>query len=100
MRAKSLAVVLLFLVAQAGANDTEDRQKLQSTYDQACEEVRSEKLAVEKVALIEECVNNESWTKDRDGCERFYQDHGAIAAKYYDLPECVKAFEYKKSYRQ
>ena len=108
MNFKSLAVLLLFLVAHVSANDWDDRQKLQSEYDQICEAARSEKLAVEKVALIEECVNNESWTKDREQCERFYRDYGgAISngsgvapAKYYDLPECLKAFDYKKSYRQ
>ena len=42
--------------------------------------------------------------EDRAACERFYRDYGAETgtrlALYYDLPECVRAFEFRNSYRQ
>ncbi len=37
-----------------------------------------------------------------EDCQRFYSDYGARtgdrAPLYYDLPECVAAFEYRQSY--
>ena len=37
-------------------------------------------------------------------CQRFYSDYGARvgdrAPLYYDLPECVAAFDYRQSYRE
>jgi hypothetical protein len=49
---------------------------------------------------IDECVKNEE-QPDRESCEVFYSDFGAQsghrAPLFYDLPECVKAFEYQNS---
>ena len=60
----------------------------------ACEAAREQKLAPEREALIEECIEK---GKDKDYCHRYYKDYGAggrTAAggarlpKYFDLPEC------------
>ena len=41
---------------------------------------------------------------DRKACETFYADFGAQSGRraplFYDLPECVEAFEYQNSQRQ
>lgn len=71
----------------------------QQELDQACEVAREKKLAPEREKYIEECVTRKQ-KPDRASCERFYADYGNRSGNraplYYDLPECVKAFEYRK----
>ena len=73
--------------------------KKQAELDQACEVAREKKLAPERKKYIEECVAKKQ-RPDRASCERFYADYGARSGNraplYYDLPECVKAFEYRR----
>jgi len=71
--------------------------------DAECEAARERKLAPEREKYIEECVRDK--VKDsREECERFYSDYGAQSGNraplYYDVPECVSAFEYRRSYRK
>ena len=78
--------------------DSKNSRK-QAELDQACEEAREKKLAPERKKYIEECVTKKQ-RPDRASCERFYADYGNRSGNraplYYDLPECVKAFEYRK----
>ena len=71
----------------------------QAELDQACEKAREKKLAPERKKYIEECVA-EKQRPDRASCELFYADYGNRSGNraplYYDLPECVKAFDYQK----
>ena len=71
----------------------------QAELDQACEKARQKKLAPERQKFIEECVEKKQ-KPDRAACERFYADYGNQSGNraplYYDLPECVKAFEHRK----
>ena len=71
----------------------------QAQLDQACEKARQQKLAPEREKYIEECVTKKQ-KPDRVACERFYADYGNKSGNraplYYDLPECVKAFEFRK----
>ena len=71
----------------------------QAELDQACEVAREKKLAPERKKYIEECVTRKQ-KPDRASCERFYADYGNRSGNraplYYDLPECEKAFEYRK----
>lgn len=68
----------------------------QEALDAACEAARQVKIEKDKVFLVEECVEKKL-QRDRASCERFYADHGAQSGRraplYYDLPECVAAFE-------
>lgn len=72
----------------------------QARLDAACEAAREEKLAPEREAHVEECVKT-GQRPDRAACERFYADWGNQAGNraplYMDLPECVKAFEHRRS---
>lgn len=94
----SLAVVGL-LFAAAGIASEKDPEQRQAELDAACEEARERRLAPERERYIEECVAREQ-KPDRAACERFYSDYGAQSGKraplYYDLPECVEAFEFRK----
>jgi hypothetical protein len=95
----SLALILPSVVVGSGSN----RESTQAQLDAKCEAARERKLAPERTRYVDECVRN----KIRDGreaCERFYVDHGARSGEraplYYDLPECVSAFEFRNNYRQ
>ena len=93
-----LSLALLLPAAHAARNN--DRAARQAELDQACEQAREEKLAPERQKYIEECVEKKQ-LPDRESCERFYADHGNKtgnrAPLYYDLPQCVEAYEYRNS---
>lgn len=97
--AGSLAIIGLFAAA-TGIADDKDSQQRQAELDAACEEARERRLAPERARFIEECVANEQ-KPDRAACERFHSDYGAQSGKraplYYDLPECVEAFEFRRN---
>lgn len=93
----------VFLIPFAVVGGETDRDAQQALLDAECEAARERKLAPERDKYIDECVRDK--VKDsREACERFYSDYGARsgdrAPLYYDLPECVSAFEFRKSYRQ
>lgn len=91
--------ILMLLLSNVAANE-KDRVIKQKELDEACEVVRENKLAPLRQQYVEECVQKKQ-KKDRVECERFYSDFGAKSGKraplFYDLPECVEAFEYRKT---
>jgi len=93
------ALLLPYVAAGSGG----DRQTTQAQLDAECEAARERKLSPERTRYIEECVRDKV-RDSREACERFYRDHGARtgdrAPLYYDLPECKRAFELRKSYRR
>jgi hypothetical protein len=89
-----LAGTLALSVAMADSSDPK-----QVELDNACEAQRQIKLAPMREQAITECVGVEG--KEQDYCERFYRDFGERSgdrpAMFYDLPECVDAFEHQKN---
>ncbi len=75
----------------------ESREEKQARLDAACEAARQEKIAPLRHQVIEDCVANKEMP-NRKECERFYADYGERtgrkAALFYDLPECVTAFNF------
>ena len=94
-------VMIVPMVIGADLSDAE-RAARQAELDAACEAARQKKIVVEQAKYIEECVETEM-RPDRAACERFYADYGANTAGraplYYDLPECVAAHDFQRSYR-
>lgn len=92
----------IFMVSLSNVTaDEKDRVTKQKELDTACEVARERKLMPLRQQYIEECVRKKQ-KKGRAECERFYSDFGAKSGKraplFYDLPECVEAFEYRKTY--
>ena len=89
--------ILIVVITHVSANEGR-----QSELDQACEVAREEKIAPLRKQYIEDCVTNEK--KERAYCEKYYSDYGDRAGNraplFYDLPECVEAFEYRQRYRR
>jgi hypothetical protein len=90
-------ILILGLIFQTVAHAGSQKQ---TQLDQACEAAREQKLAPMRQEYIEECVAKKQ-RPDRESCERFYADFGAQSGSraplFYDLPECVEAFEHKRN---
>ena len=97
----ALPCIFILSLSNGAAGET-DRVSKQNELDEACEVAREKKLALLRQQYIKECVEDQK--KDKAYCERFYSDYGAQSGNraplFYDLPECVEAFEYRKSYRK
>lgn len=93
-----LSAVFVFLLINP-ALAKESRGDKQARLDAACEVERQKKIAPMRQQVIEECDANEE-LPSRKECERFYADYGERtgrkAALFYDLPECVTAFEFQQ----
>ena len=101
---KAIALSLaLLLWMPCGAAAEDDRQATQAKLDADCEAARERALAPEREKYVAECVRD-NMKDSLEACERFYRDYGERSgsrpALYYDLPECVAAFDYHKSDRQ
>lgn len=101
------SVALLFLVTSLTAPSTraahkDDGRMTVQEIDRACAQARDNALRPIRARYIEECVVKGD--KDRPACERLYADYGdaiqPAGRKFYDLPECVRAFELRHQYRR
>ena len=97
-----LLFALMMLLVLSPALAKESREGKQMQLDGACEVARQKKLAPMRKQFVEECVANKE-LPDRKECERFYSDYGqrmgGRAPLFYDLPECVEAFEFQQGVR-
>jgi hypothetical protein len=104
----ALATVLMLACAVASVGyayeSEEERRAKQAELDAACEAAREVKLAAVRLQLTEECAEKKWPRQDRASCERYYSDYGITTPHqvglFYDLPECVKAHDYRTSYRR
>jgi hypothetical protein len=104
----ALATVLMLACAIASVGyayeSEEERRAKQAELDAACEAAREVKLAAVRLQLTEECAEKKWPRQDRASCERYYSDYGITTPHqvglFYDLPECVKAHDYRTSYRR
>lgn len=98
----AVAVAALCLSTGSPAASDEERAAKQAELDAACEAAREKKLAPLRQQLIDECVKRKEF-ETREQCEAYYADwngqRGTRAPLFYDLPPCVKAFEYAQSER-
>lgn len=98
-----LPLVMFALLAFSPAMANESREDKLARLDQACELAREQKLVPMRTQFVEECVANKEKTS-REKCVTFYADYGnrmgGRAPLFYDLPECVTAFDYNRSDRR
>jgi len=95
-----LVAILLCGVPVGSATAGEDREQKQAELDAACEQAREKVLKPLREQYVEQCVQNGE-QDSRQACEVFYSDYGAQSGNraplFYDLPECVAAFNYQNS---
>ena len=96
-------IMLIYIFTSVDAVADRNRDQEQARLDAVCEQAREKQLAPMRAQFVEECVQNKEQS-DRKACETFYADFGAQSGSraplFYDLPECVEAFEYQNSQRQ
>lgn len=107
-RAALIAAALAALVgAPAALAQSEAELKRLDELDRKCEAARLAKLAPIRAELIDKCVSIDK--RPREACESEFAHYGdtkatahgkAIAGLFYDLPECVAAFEARQKYRR
>lgn len=98
--------ILMFIVLipflSGNAHAEESREQKQARLDAACEVERQKLLVPMRKEYIAECVTNKE-LPGQEECEQFYADYGERMGRhaplYYDLPECVEAFEFEQSAR-
>lgn len=97
-----LLFTVLFSFLINPALSKESREQKQASLDAACDAVRQKNLAPIRKGFVEECVINKE-QPGRQECETFYADYGermgGRAPLFFDLPECVTAFEFQQSAR-
>jgi hypothetical protein len=107
MGMKPVVLALFAVVVPLAFAQSEDELKRYEELDRNCEVARAIKLAPIRTQKIEHCVTEEK--RPRSECQAEFSDYGntrgkagggAIAGQFYDLPECVAAFEARQSYRQ
>jgi len=101
----ALAVFVLIPAAAVAQTDVEMRRLAE--LDAACEAARANKLAPLRAERSERCVREEK--RPRELCQaenahwgntRAVRGGGARAGLFYDLPECIAAFEARQQYRR
>ncbi len=90
------SVFLLVFSQGLLANDVQKKE--QAKLDQVCENARQEALKPQKLEIYNECVTKLKKSPEvcKNDAAQFNGNRINGAPLYYDLPECVKAFEYKK----
>lgn len=107
-RAALIAIALATLVGAPAALAQSDAElKRLDELDRKCEAARLAKLAPIRAELIDKCVKVDK--RPRERCEAEFANYGetkatahgkAVAGLFYDLPECVAAFEARDKYRR
>ena len=98
----SIVSIVLILMLTGPALAKESREDKQARLDNTCEVERQKKLAPMRKKFVEECVAKKE-LPSRKECETFYADYGnrmgGRAPLFYDLPECVTAFDFQQGAR-
>lgn len=99
---KLFLVTALICVAFAIQASDKKREAKQAELDAVCESAREQKLVPLRQKMIDRCIQKKEF-KTLVECETYYADYGERAggrpAMFYDLPACVKAFEFAQSER-
>ena len=95
-------LILLSGVTLAVFASNAEREAKQAELDAACDDARNQKLVPLREKMVDICLQDQEF-ETREKCENYYADYGERAgrrpAMFYDLPACVKAFEYAQSER-
>ncbi len=102
-----VAAIALLAAAPTVSAQSEVELKRLDELDRKCEAARAVKLAPIRAELIDRCVRIDR--RPRAACEDEFANYGdtrataqgkAVAGLFYDLPECVAAFEARQKYRR
>jgi len=100
------AVVFLAALAAPVLAQTEAEMKRMDDLDRVCVAAREKRLAPLRAERVERCVTIEKRSREQCTSENanWGNTHstarGARTGMFYDLPECVAAFEARQRYRR
>lgn len=93
-----MLTVLVAVCASASGAEGE-RAARQAELDRLCEAARDRALEPLRAEIYQECVDDQR--KDPGYCRRYADGFNGErvrgAPRFYELPECVEAFEFKRS---
>lgn len=103
LRLIMLTVWVVYGASASGAEGSPDeRATQQAELDRRCEEARDRALQPIRAEIYGECVDDQH--KDPDYCRRYADGYNGErvsgAPRFYELPECVEAFEFRRSQRR
>jgi len=100
-------LVLLAVVSLPARPQTAAEMKRLAELDAICEAARERKLAPLRAERTERCVREEKRPLEACRAENAHwgntsaiRGRGARAGMFYDLPECLAAFEARQAYRR
>ena len=97
-----ISIMLVALLVSPAAAEQYSEKK-QAQLDAECEVAREKKLIPLRQQFVDEGVANKE-LPSLEECKRFYADYGGRMGQrpplFYDLPECVEAFDYRQSVRR
>jgi hypothetical protein len=103
----SIAIMFAASALNAYALSTEEEQAIeakQMELDQRCEAARDIKLGPVRSQIFDECMSAAHSTDTETDCRRKAATYNANRKNgsplYYDLPQCVAAFEHNRSKNQ
>ncbi len=108
MKQSALIALIAALVAIPAATvaQTEAEMRRLAELDAVCEAARERKLAPLRAERTERCVREEKRPRELCQAENAHWGNtravrgGARAGLFYDLPECIAAFEARQQYRR
>ncbi len=94
-------LILLALATATQASHLSEKEVL--ALESACEELRQERLAPERVAVLRQCLDRGEQSNEE--CQQEAEAYGEMQAapfyrpaKYADLPQCQEAYKARKHY--
>lgn len=97
-------VLVLLMIASPAASaelySEKERRDTQLKLDLKCEQARDRKLYPMRLKIFEECMAKRDSEAHCDAYAGSYNGERVNGApRYYDLPECETAFEFRKTHR-
>jgi len=98
MKVTSLLLIVVLMILYSSVILANAKKNEQAKLDKACESARQKALAPRKKEIYQECLTK--FKKDKSICQRQADAYNGNRIKgapmFYELPACVKAFEFKK----
>ena len=99
---KAWMIILLLMAGAAGGADSSDDTGKQAELDRRCEAARDDALAPIRNDIYKECLEKKQG--DEPYCQRYADGYNGEriggSPRFYELPECELAFEFRNRDRR
>ena len=102
MKITSLLLIMVLMALYSSVTMAHSTTTKQAKLDKACESARQKALLPIKKEIYQECLTK--FKKDKSVCQRQADAYNGNRVKgapmFYELPDCEKAFEFRKKQSQ